>query len=358
MQPHEISSMNAPFHPGPIALFGSGETSPSGQKIFDHLFRSLPPSPRVTILETPAGFELNSAQVAGKVGDFLNHRLQNYDPRIEILPARRKGTPFSPDDPKIVNPMLSADLIFMGPGSPTYAVRQLTDSLAWEYLLASHQLGAGVGLASAATLAISAFTLPVYEIYKVGEDIHWKVGLNLFAMYGLRLVIIPHWNNNEGGNELDTSRCFIGQERFNQLTNSLPEDVVIVGIDEKTGLVIDLQSETGCVVGSGSITVLREGNEAKYIKHQEVPIIALGLFSWPEPGVGVTQETWLAALKAKSEESSVTDQPEEIRHLINEREIARQEKRWSDADHLRAQITELGWKVLDTPEGPKLEKLK
>ena len=72
------------------------------------------------------------------------------------MPARKRGTLDSPDEPQVVAPLLEADLIFMGPGSPTYAVRQLSDSLAWHYLLARHRLGAALVLASAAVIAISA----------------------------------------------------------------------------------------------------------------------------------------------------------------------------------------------------------
>ncbi|MBN2147175.1 MAG: hypothetical protein JW726_07285, partial [Anaerolineales bacterium] len=154
--------------PGPIVLFGSGETSPSGRKVFERVLRHLPMRPRLALLETPAGFELNSAQVIARVGEFLVHRLQNYQPQVEIVAARQRGTPFSPDDPQIVAPLLNADLIFMGPGSPSYAVRQLRDSLAWQYLLARHRLGAALVLASAAAIAVSTVSLPVYEIYKVG----------------------------------------------------------------------------------------------------------------------------------------------------------------------------------------------
>ena len=85
--------------PGLIVLFGSGETSASGRKVFDWLLRRLPVPVRVAILETPAGFELNSPQVAGRIGEFLSHRLQNYRPQVTIVPARKRGTPFSPDDP-------------------------------------------------------------------------------------------------------------------------------------------------------------------------------------------------------------------------------------------------------------------
>ncbi|MFN2304309.1 MAG: cysteinyl-tRNA synthetase, partial [Anaerolineales bacterium] len=181
---------------GPVVLFGSGETSPSGRKIFEEIFRQLPQSPRVALLETPAGFELNSAQVIARVGNFLRHHLRNFDPQIEIVAARKKNTPNSPDNAELLSPMLTADLIFMGPGSPTYAVRQLKDSLAWNYLLAKHNMGTAIALASAATVAISAYALPVYEIYKVGEELHWNNGLDLFGLYDLSLVFVPHWNNN------------------------------------------------------------------------------------------------------------------------------------------------------------------
>ena len=81
-------------------LFGSGETSASGQKAFDWLFRHVERPLRVAVLETPAGFELNSDRVAGRIGDFLCDRLQNYRPEVTLVPARQRGTPFSPDLPK------------------------------------------------------------------------------------------------------------------------------------------------------------------------------------------------------------------------------------------------------------------
>lgn len=205
------------YQPGPIVLFGSGETSASGRKIFDAIMRRLPHAPHVALLETPAGFELNSPQVIGRVGEFITRRLQNYEPQVFIVPARMRGTPYSPDDPAIAASLLTADLVFLGPGSPTYAVRQLKNSMIWYYLIARHRLGCALALASAATVAISSFALPVYEIYKVGEDLGWKEGLDFFSFFGLSLVFIPHWNNQDGGSELDTSHCFMGQTRFARL---------------------------------------------------------------------------------------------------------------------------------------------
>ena len=94
---------------GQIAFLGSGETSLAGGRIFESLARLIPDPLHVAIMETTAGFELNSFQVAGKVGEFLKTRLQNYKPTIDIIPARKKGTEFSPDNLEILKPLLRAD---------------------------------------------------------------------------------------------------------------------------------------------------------------------------------------------------------------------------------------------------------
>src|SRR3989304_3421714 len=120
---------------GKIVLFGSGETSASGRLIHDRLMAELPPPIIVAILETPAGFQPNSEHVAREVGEFFAARLRNYQPQVPIIHARKKGTPFSPDDPAILEPLLDANYIFLGPGSPTYAVDNLEGTLALKYML-------------------------------------------------------------------------------------------------------------------------------------------------------------------------------------------------------------------------------
>src|SRR6266704_3482829 len=119
--------------------------------------------------------------------------------------------------------------------------------LAWHAILARHRLGAPLILASAAAIAASAHALPVYEIYKVGEDLGWKTGLNLLGAFGRNVAIVPHWNNHEGGEELDTSHSFMGQDRFERLLELLPPDVDVVGIDEHTALMLDFAADRGVV---------------------------------------------------------------------------------------------------------------
>lgn len=226
---------------GPVLVFGSGEISPGAHHAYRTLFAALHRPIRLSILETPAGFELNSHWVACKVANYVEEHLQNFVPEVTVVPARKRGTHRSPDDPDIVAPLCRARVIYLGAGSPTYAVRQLRDSYAWHMLVAWQRLGAGVIFASASVLAASSYTIPVYEIYKVGEDVHWRKGLDFFGQYGLSLAFVPHWNNTDGGANLDTSRCFMGRPRFEQLAAMLSPGVVVVGIDEKSHLHFDLR---------------------------------------------------------------------------------------------------------------------
>jgi hypothetical protein len=367
------------FRPGPIALFGSGETSPSGHKIFEYLFNVLPPAPHVALLETPAGFELNSDQVIGRIGEFLEHHLQNFDPQIEVIPARRRGTFHSPDNPNILEPLLNADLVFMGPGSPTYAIRQLRNSVAWQMIIANHYLGGTIALASAATIAISSFALPVYEIYKVGEDLHWKEGLDFFGLYGLSLAFVPHWNNNDGGDELDTSRCFMGIQRFSPLLEILPTNTTVLGIDELTALIIEPDSGECRVIGKGRVILLPGGKSVAsdtiasdpymvvedypdlvriYHESEKFSLAELGTFHPFDPEAVLPRKIWLQALIAKKYMAEIKEEapPEMVVNLVRKREKARSRKDWETADSLRDDIANLGWEVVDSPDGPQINK--
>jgi len=344
------------YTPGPIALFGSGETAPSGQKIFDFLFKLLPDSPKISIIETPAGFELNSDQVAGNVAAFINDHLRNYKPEIQLIPARKKDTSFSPDDPEIAEPILESDMIFMGPGSPTYAVRQLENSLTWEYLLTRHRQGAGLALSSATTVAVSAAALPVYEIYKVGEDLHWKPGLDFFLPYQLPLVFIPHWNNQDGGQDLDTSRCYMGRSRFEELMKLLPTNQIVIGIDEHTGLIIDFKSECLYVIGLGTVTIFKDGAEQVICTGCSIDLCELGEFNLCDPLEGISEKSWRKGLEIQAKKTAPVRPPGKLIQLAEKRETARGTRNWAEADQIRDEIESLGWSIQDNAEGYQLEK--
>jgi cysteinyl-tRNA synthetase len=50
--------------------------------------------------------------------------------------------------------------------------------------------------------------------------------------------------------------------------------------------------------------------------------------------------------------------PVSIITLVEQRQQARQEKRWKDADALRERVTEAGYEIEDTPQGPRLRRKK
>jgi len=340
---------------GQIAFLGSGETSLAGGRIFESLAKRIVAPLRIAILETPAGFELNSGQVAGRVADFLKTRLQNYNPIVDVIPARKRGTNFSPDDPDILEPLLYANMIFMGPGSPTYAIRQLKGALAWDLVKARHRLGATLVFASAATISVGAWALPVYEIYKVGEEVHTKEGLDFFGDFGLHLSLVPHWNNAEGGADLDTSRCFVGMERFDAWCNLLPAENTTIGLDEHTGLVLDFETGQCEVSGVSSVSLVRECNPEIYPAGAKFDMKELGVFQQPEPlQKGISAEAWEMALNAPP--LGAEGPPAEVLALAELRVLARARKDFAESDRLREQINALGWQVQDGKDGQKLVK--
>lgn len=339
---------------GHVAFLGSGETSLAGGRIFESLARLIPDPLRIAILETPAGFELNTSLVAGRVGDFFATRLQNYKPTIDLIPARKKGTEFSPDNPEILKPLLQANMIFMGPGSPSYLARQLQGTLTWDIIRARHRQGATLIFASAATISVGQWVLPVYEIYKVGEDVHAKNGLGFFSDFGMHLSFIPHWNNADGGVDLDTSRCFVGMERFKQWCDLLPPDNTTIGLDEHTGLIIDLEAGTCEVSGVSSVSIVRECNPEIYSSGSKFALKEIGEFQLPDPlEKDIPPSVWQMTVDVQKDEA---EPPSEVLALLEQRRQARENKDFAASDRLRDEIAALGWKVKDTKEGQKLER--
>lgn len=250
---------------GLIALFGSGEMSPTGRRIHEYLINDLKPPVRIALLETPAGFEVNPHHWYQKLQAMMEVGLANAKPKITLVEALTSAGKHSTNDPNTVDVLLTADYIHTGAGSPTFAARHLRGSRAYHHIIAHVQAGKPASFASAAALSMGKYLLPVYEIYKVGEDLHWNEGLDFFAAWGINLSVITHWNNSEVGEFVDTSRCFMGRQRFQKLLKLLPGPTTILGIDEQTALIIDLGKKECLVQGSGGVTLIAEGKEERFL---------------------------------------------------------------------------------------------
>lgn len=238
-----------------MVLFGSGEISHSGARIHEYVFsRMEKDNIRVAIITTPAGFQPNVKTVYEEIAEFFLVHLKNYHPQVSIIYANTRK---EANNRKILKDLERSDYIFTGPGSPTYAIKHLRNTLLIKEIKERVKKGASLSLASAATIAFSRFALPVYEIYKAGAPLSWEEGLNFYARFFEQLTIVPHYNNKEGGTKTDTSRCFMGRTRFKKLLSLLPPKEKVWGIDEHTAAVIDLATKQCLVMGKEKVHVGR-----------------------------------------------------------------------------------------------------
>jgi len=233
-----------------LAIMGSGETSPTMVTIHKELVGRLGGAARrAVLLDTPYAFQENR--------DDISARAQAYFARsvgltVEVLRESGAGA----IDAATVR---SCDWVFAGPGSPSYALSRWRGDAVAEALRDRLAGGSGITvIASAAAAAIGLLALPVYEIYKVGADPHWLDGLDLLGVLGLKVAVIPHYDNAEGGTH-DTRFCYLGERRLAMLERQMPPEAAVLGVDEHTALIIDLARQQAEVVGRGGATVRKAG---------------------------------------------------------------------------------------------------
>lgn len=251
-----------------LTIMGSGETSPTHSKTHRDLLARLGPKPvPAVLLDTPVGFQPNADQLSAKAVEYFRVSVQA---EIEVATWRSAG-----EDALTTETMLTqlrrARYVFAGPGSPTYALRQWQRSQVPAVLAEKLATGGAITFASAAALTLGVATVPVYEIYKVGAEPTWAPGLDLTLAAGLSCAVIPHYDNAEGQNH-DTRFCYLGEDRLARLERELPDGGFVLGVDEHTGLILDLDAGTGTVVGLGGVTVRRAGRSTVFASGSTVTI--------------------------------------------------------------------------------------
>ncbi len=88
---------------------------------------------------------------------------------------------------------------------------------------------------------------------------------------GINAALITHYNNAEGGHH-DTRFCYMGERRLSMLERELPDDVYVLGVDEHTGVVIDIDAQTATVVGKGVLTIRVKGVSTEIASGEVLPI--------------------------------------------------------------------------------------
>ena len=272
-----------------LTIMGSGETAPTMVTTHRKLTSLLPQPVQAVVLDTPYGFQENAPELASKAQEYFRTSI-NVEIEIAGL-VRLHDTHIAADPVQIergLRRVANADYIFAGPGSPTYALRQWSGSPVASIITGKLQTGGIVTFASAAALTLGKATVPVYEVYKVGQDVERLDGLDILSAIGINAAVIPHYDNAEGGNH-DTRFCYLGQARLEMFETMLDNDTYVLGVDEHTGLVIDIDAQEATVVGNGGVTLRLRSQSFVYPTGSVLPFSLLqNPFQLLDPGSSAT----------------------------------------------------------------------
>jgi hypothetical protein len=356
---------------GTLAILGSGETAPGMTKVHRELLKHHGGDLRAVTIDTAYGFQENVPQMTEKLVTYFDTSLHAKFTPLHF-PSYQKATEI--ERAVFKQQVREANYVFAGPGSPSYAVSQwLPLHLSEDFDTILHQ-GGTLCFSSAAAATLGAFSPPVYEIYKVGAAPYWNEGLDILAPFGLRCVVIPHFDNKEGSN-YDTSCCYLGMRRLELMERDLPLDVATLGVDEHTALLLDLEADTLRVLGRsqgywrlhGSIRIL-ENDSTTPLEELRSTEVANSRPTSPETSSPLSTPSDLAerargggaeAIEALAElvrmsatgSDGFIDPRPLVQGVLAARESARSAGQYALADQLRDALVDAGIEVKDGPEG-------
>ncbi|MFH1330212.1 MAG: hypothetical protein ABIJ48_06150 [Actinomycetota bacterium] len=384
-----------------LTIMGSGETTATMVPVHRAAFERFPGRPLLAVLDTPYGFQENADELTARALDYFHTSLPMAD--VEVASLRSPRQPAAARE-QALDTLRRADAVYSGPGSPSYALRVWTGTPVPAILAAKLDSGGSVTMASAASVTLGRFALPVYEVYKVGADPFWMEGLDILGAQGIPAVVVPHWNNAEGGTH-DTSRCWLGARRFATLARRLPPGMAVLGVDEHTACLLDFAAGCLDVAGKGTVTLIAAGATAVLGPGDSAPLPRLsgrpepdGIASSPAPtrpeeaaafetafttaleagNTGAALDTilsledahqsWEAAAAAAAHDAlrsmatrfattlagrglDGAARAGAVEALLGVRARARDDGRWADADAIRQALKLLAVEVRDTPGG-------
>ncbi len=150
------------------------------------------------------------------------------------------------DDPELVKPVESADVVYFTGGSPEHLLTSLRDSELLRLLLSEMERGMVLGGSSAGAMAMGS-------MMRLPNAGNWREGLGVVP----GVAVMPH---HERSDPAATAR---------QLQESAPSGIIFLGIDARTGCL----GTTGDwrVVGLGKVTVYQAGEFGVYNSGERLP---------------------------------------------------------------------------------------
>ncbi|HEX9889167.1 MAG TPA: Type 1 glutamine amidotransferase-like domain-containing protein [Nitriliruptorales bacterium] len=253
-----------------LVIMGSGETTPTMVTPHQRVLARLGDELDAVLLDTPYGFQENADDITERA---LAYFRRNVGHEVRAVSLRRAGQDALSEEAALAD-LRAADWVFAGPGSPSYVLRQWRDTAVPEVLRGKLRDGGALVFASAAACVVGRRAIPVYEVYKVGEEPHWLEGLDLVSVLDLKAVVIPHYDNAEGGTH-DTRYCYLGERRLQALETALDADEWILGVDEHTAVVIHADTGRVELEGRGGLTVRTRDGSRRWEAGEELTLEAL-----------------------------------------------------------------------------------
>jgi cyanophycinase len=186
------------------------------------------PDASISILPTAAAPDNNHARAAQNGVNWFKHLGAS---NVSSLPLIDNT---SANDPAIVEALSQTRLIYLLGGFPRHLAQTLRQSRSWQAILSAYQTGAVIAGSSAGAMVLCEY------FYDPGSS---------RIMEGLKLIdgicVLPHHNT-------------FGKNWAARLSELLPK-IVLLGIDEETGVICRVSEGIGRVNGKGEITLYGNG---------------------------------------------------------------------------------------------------
>jgi cyanophycinase len=149
----------------------------------------------------------------------------------------------SANDRGLASLLENSRLIYLLGGFPYYLGNTLAGSLCWQAMRNAYHAGAMIAGSSAGAMVLCQY-------YYDPEGSRVKKGLGLIS----GICVLPHHNS-------------FGQNWAPRLSELLPE-IILVGIDEETGMLNTAEDGSWRVSGKGEVTLYRRGQLEKFSPQQ------------------------------------------------------------------------------------------
>ena len=157
----------------------------------------------------------------------------------------------SADDPDIAAELARARLIYLLGGFPRYLGRTLMDSRSWQAILDAHSQGAVIAGSSAGAMVLC-------DYYHDPGTAQLYRGLGLVR----GACVLPHHET-------------FGKD-WAPLVRKNPARIILVGIDEQTGLINDAGPDRWRVYGKGRVTLYENNSGRQFLSRQELRLVDQG----------------------------------------------------------------------------------